>query len=96
VGEVLDGERPRKRVRAALACAARFPSDYPQSAVTPDALVYPVASLGRFRTWLDEEYLPKHYAGYVHRKVKQKALPASRAELLIATLVHKQLADGDN
>lgn len=70
-----------------------YPPDYPQSAVVPDAYVYPIASLGEFRLWLDVEYLPKNYPGYLKRKVKMGALPASRAELLIESLVPKALPE---
>lgn len=73
-----------------------YPPDYPQSAVTPEAFVYPIDSLGAFRAWLDSDYLPKKYPGYLQRKVKLGALPASRAELLLEALVPKELSEGDD
>lgn len=72
-----------------------YPDDYPQSQANGyiEAYVYPVASLGEFRTWLDREYLPLRYPKYLANKVKSGALPASRAELLIASLVPPQLEE---
>jgi hypothetical protein len=70
-----------------------YPADYPQSAVVPDAYIYPLASLGEFRLWLDVEYLPNKYPDYLKRKVKLGALPASRAELLLESLVPKALPE---
>jgi hypothetical protein len=69
-----------------------YPDDYAQSVVTPEAFTYPIDSLPRFRRWLDEEYLPSKYPAYIKRKVKDGALPASRAELLIESIVPKALA----
>jgi hypothetical protein len=69
-----------------------YPPDYPQSQVTPDVYVYPIEALGVFRKWLVEVYLPEKYPAYLQRKVKLGALPASRAELLVDTLVPKQIA----
>ncbi len=65
----------------------RYPSDYPQSASERAAWMYPLDALVEFRKWLDDEYLPKKYPTYLKGKVKQGALPASTAELLLAAFV---------
>lgn len=74
-----------------------YPDDYPQSAANAiiEAWIYPLAALGEFRVWLEQEYLPKHYPKYLKNKVRQGALPPSRAELLIATLAPPQLTPGE-
>lgn len=64
----------------------RYPDDYPQSAVVPEAFVYPITALGEFRSWLEAEYLPKKYPAYIKSKVSQGKLPPSRAELLLAAV----------
>jgi hypothetical protein len=61
-----------------------YPDDFPQSQASPEAWIYPVAALSEFRSWLQEVYLPERYPKYLQAKVKQGALPASRAELLLA------------
>lgn len=64
-----------------------YPEYFPQSASNPqDMLIYPVASLGEFRTWFQEEYVPYHFPDYIEGKVKRGALPASTAELLLAAV----------
>lgn len=75
----------------------KYPDDHPQSAANDfiEANVYPLSALGAFRLWLDREYLPQQYPRYLQNKVKQGALPPSRAELLIASLVPPQFDDGD-
>lgn len=64
-----------------------YPPDYPQAASDRQAWMYPADALGRFRAWLDEVYLPEKYPEYIKRKVKSGALPASRAELLLAATI---------
>lgn len=61
-----------------------YPDYFPQSQAQPTANIYPVAALPEFRRWLRAEYLPVKYPAYLARKVSQGALPATRAELLIA------------
>jgi hypothetical protein len=73
----------------------KYPDDYPQARASPDAFIYPLGGLGEFRVWLDAHYLPKKYPDYIKRKVKLGTLPASRAELLLAAVVPKQIESGD-
>lgn len=64
-----------------------YPEYFPQAASNPqDMNVYPVAALGDFRLWLQNEYIPKHFPAYVVGKVKAGLLPASAAELLLAAI----------
>jgi hypothetical protein len=63
-----------------------YPDYFPQAQANPEAWIYPVQSLGEFRSWLQDVYLPERYPKYLQSKVKQGALPASRAELLIAAV----------
>jgi hypothetical protein len=64
-----------------------YPEYFPQAASNPqDMNVYPVAALGEFRLWLQNEYIPKHFPAYVVGKVKAGLLPASAAELLLAAV----------
>lgn len=75
----------------------KYPDDHPQSVANDiiEANIYPLKALGEFRLWLESDYLPQLYPKYLQSKVKQRLLPPSRAELLIASLVPPQLEDGD-
>ena len=73
-----------------------YPDDYAQSDANAMAWVYPLKSLGEFRDWLDREYLPKKFHKYLKGKVGKGHLPASRAELIIDTVVPKQLTSGED
>lgn len=71
----------------------RYPDDHPQSKSNPqESWCYPLAALGVFREWLQNEYLEGgKFARYLDGKVKQGALPPSIAQLAIATLAPKQI-----
>lgn len=71
----------------------KFPDYFPQSAAQVECWVYPILSLGEFRSWLHEVYIPTKYPKYLTGKVKTGALPASRAELLLAAVVVKDEDD---
>jgi hypothetical protein len=61
-----------------------YPDYSPQAASNPqDMNVYPVAALGKFRTWLLREWIPKRFPDYLASKVKAGILAASTAELLL-------------
>ena len=68
---------------------ARFPHIYPdyfpQAKANSDIkpLIYPNKALGKFREWLDTDYLPQKFPGYLKRKAKQGAISASRVRALI-------------
>lgn len=76
-------------------CEHNYPDYFPQAKSNPqDMNVYPIKALGEFRTWLQEEYIPIHFPGYLKSKVKQGALPASISELLLAAVeAPKRLAE---
>lgn len=70
-----------------------YPDDFPQATANGyiECWLYPNAARGTFHDWLDREYLPRHYPNYLQRKVRMGALPASRAELMIAAVVSPTL-----
>lgn len=64
-----------------------YPDWFPQSKANPvDVWVYPVKSLGEFRIWIYEHYIPEHFPDYLNRKVKQGVFPPSSAEMLVCTV----------
>ena len=64
-----------------------YPEYFPQAASNPqDMNVYPVASLGEFKTWMLREWIPKRFPGYIASKVKAGVLAPSTAELLLAAV----------
>jgi hypothetical protein len=61
-----------------------FPDWFPQSAVNPvETWIYPVQSLGDFRVWLYENYIPNNFPKYIDGKVKKGIFLPSGAELLL-------------
>jgi len=73
-----------------------YPDYFPQAkAEEIEAWTYPIDSLGRFRRWLSEEYLPTKYPSYIERQIKRGSIAASRAEMLIAMHKAPALSDGD-
>lgn len=70
-----------------------YPDYFPQAKSNPQPVwIYPAASLGEFRSWLFAVYLPDALPHYLQRKVNQKQLAASTAELMLEALVPKQLS----
>jgi len=63
----------------------RYPDYFPQAPSNPqEAWCYPEAALGEFRRWFRETYIGDgKFEAYLLQKVKQKALPASFANLAI-------------
>lgn len=70
-----------------------YPDDHPQSKSNPqESWCYPLAALGRYREWLQNEYLEGgKFAKYLDGKVRQGSLPPSIAQLAIATLTPPQI-----
>ena len=66
----------------------RYPDSHPQAKSNPqESWCYPVAALGAFRMWLQDQYLEGgKFKGYLAGKVKRGELPPSVAQLAIATL----------
>lgn len=64
-----------------------YPDYFPQAASNPqEPWCYPEAALGEFRRWLREDYVGNgKFKKYLSDKVKQKALPASFAQIAIAS-----------
>ena len=58
-----------------------YPNYFPQAGSNPqDVNCYPDPALGEFRRWMREIYLKDKLPTYLHKKVKEGALPASFAE----------------
>lgn len=62
-----------------------YPEYFNQALSNPqEAWCYPEMSLGEFRRWLRENYIQGgKFSTYINNKIKQKALPASFAQLVI-------------
>lgn len=72
-----------------------YPDYYPQARSNPqDINVYPVASLGVYRQWLEDVYVPENYPKYLDRKVKAKLISASTVELLLTEVSPPELPEG--
>jgi hypothetical protein len=62
-----------------------YPEYFSQALSNPqEAWCYPEMALGEFRRWLRENYIQGgKFSTYINNKIKQKALPASFAQLVI-------------
>lgn len=71
-----------------------YPDYFPQSQASGSifAYLYPIEALGLFRKWFQTKYLPEKFPSYLKRKIKQGAIPASSAELLIKAVTPKELS----
>ena len=64
-----------------------YPEWFPQALANPiPAWVYPIDSLGVFRTWIYENYVPDKFPKYISNKVKSGKITMSSAQLLIETV----------
>ncbi len=70
-----------------------FPEYFPQKS-TVEAWVYPLEALGEFRIWLQREYLPKKFPGYLKSKAAKGVLPVSSVELILSSMPTKELPPG--
>ncbi len=63
-----------------------YPDYFPQAASNPQLVwCYPEMALGDFRQWMRENYIKGgKFAAHINTKIKQKELPASFAQLMIA------------
>lgn len=74
-----------------------FPNYYPQSLSNPQEIwVYPIDSVGAFRRWLDDVYIPEKFPKYLDDKVKKKTMSSAMAAGLLAAVVPAQLEDGED
>lgn len=66
----------------------RYPEDHPQAKSNPqESWCYPIAALGDFRAWLQEEYLEGgKFRNYLQSKVRSGSLPPSFANLALEAL----------
>jgi hypothetical protein len=72
----------------------RYPDSHPQAKANPhESWCYPLAALGDFRAWLQDEYLEGgKFRTYLQGKVKRGELPPSFAELALGVLEPPRLA----
>jgi hypothetical protein len=70
-----------------------YPDYFPQAESNPqEPWCYPEMALGEFRPWVREDYVGSgKFLKYITDKVKQKALPASFAQIAIAAYAPKHL-----
>lgn len=71
-----------------------YPDTHPQAKSNPqESWCYPLASLGHFRTWLQDDYIEGgKFRAYLKGKVTRGELPPSVAQLALSTLVPAQIA----
>ena len=71
-----------------------YPESHPQSKSNPqESWCYPLAALGYYREWLENTYIGAgKFAGYLDRKVSQKAIAPSVAQLALKSLSPQQLS----
>lgn len=65
-----------------------YPDYFPQAKANEaiSAYIFPLAALGAFRLWVQDEYLPNKFPNYLSDKVKKGAFPASKKEAMIKAL----------
>lgn len=69
-----------------------YPDWFPQSKVGPvPATLYPEESLGEFRRWLREDYVPKGFREYLSDKVQQKVIENKKALEVLENLRRPEL-----
>lgn len=70
-----------------------YPDSHPQAASNPqESWCYPLAALGAYREWLQDEYIEGgKFRAYLKGKVTRGELPPSVAQLAIATLAPAQI-----
>lgn len=66
----------------------RYPDSHPQARSNPqESWCYPLAALGRYRQWLQDDYIEGgKFRNYLQGKVRRQELPPSIAELAIAAI----------
>jgi hypothetical protein len=73
-----------------------YPEYYSQSDSNPQpAWAYPIESLGIFRKWLEDEYIPERLPAYLATKVRQNKIASSVADKLLAAVTPMALRDDD-
>jgi hypothetical protein len=70
-----------------------YPDYFPQSLANGsiNPYIYPVGSLGVFKQWIQNEYLPFRYPTYLNRKAKQGAISPSEVPKILKALAPIQL-----
>lgn len=70
-----------------------YPDYFAQSAANDwiEAFIYPLSALGEFKSWLQNDYLVRHFPGYLGRKEKQGAIEHARMVELLKAIEPKFL-----
>ena len=70
-----------------------YPDYFPQALSNAEirAWIYPLATLGEFRLWMQRTYLPSKCPKYLNDKVRRGVLPPSTAELILQKMEPKML-----
>lgn len=69
-----------------------YPDYFAQSASNPQkAKAYPIDCLGKFKTWLENEYIFKHFPKYMKNKIAQLNLDKNTATALLTLYDKKQI-----
>ena len=71
----------------------RYPQSHPQALSNPqESWCYPLAALGAYREWLQDEYIEGgKFRSYISGKVKRGELPPSVAQLALGVIEPKQI-----
>ncbi len=71
----------------------RYPESHPQAQSNPqESWCYPLAALGLYRWWLQDQYIEGgKFSGYLKGKVAKGELPPSIAQLAIAAILPSQI-----
>ncbi|TOB12344.1 hypothetical protein CGK13_06280 [Vibrio parahaemolyticus] len=69
-----------------------YPDYFPQSKNGPvSVFIYPLASLGEFRSWFEAVYLQEKFKTYISGQIKKKAISVSSAELLLEAVTPNEI-----
>ena len=69
-----------------------YPEYFAQAASNPQkAKAYPIDCLGKFKTWLENEYIFKHFPKYMKNKIEQLNLDKKKANVLLNLYTNKQI-----
>lgn len=77
---------------ASIRCEHEYPDYYPQAKSNPQTpRAYPVAALGEFREWLEDNYIAKQFPKYLGAKIRTGKLSKSTVARAIETFAKKAI-----
>lgn len=87
-----DNEQLERKYGAKTKHPHHYPEYFPQSKAGPVLVnIYPLAALGEFRSWFENNYLPENFPTYLRGQIKKKSISVTSAELLLEAVVPKQI-----